>query len=36
VRSLAGVVKAGGRLARRLSQVGIVDDADTGTLLQIN
>ncbi|MCA0201352.1 MAG: chromosome segregation protein SMC [Proteobacteria bacterium] len=34
VRSLADVVKAGGRLARRLSQVGIVDDADTGTLLQ--
>ncbi len=34
VRSLADVVKAGTRLARRLSQVGIVDDAEIGALLQ--
>ncbi len=34
VRSLADVVKASGRLARRLSQIGLVDDAAAATRLQ--
>jgi len=34
VQALADVVKAGGRLARRLSQVGLVQDAGAGMFLQ--